>query len=368
MGLDLGRLLTNVGTLGTTWMRDQRRAKKEEANARDLVGQNTDMMQALYDRDFGESALSNLAADPLDVLAQRNAMSAAGTSAADLRGVGDRYNALSRTGYTDLDRQALEQGFGQARREEQSQRQAALSAAARRGDASGGNALLGSLMAQQGGANRAADQSTNVALEGRRRAMDALAQYGSNLGQQGAAQGNIFGMATGMRGQGVSEQAQRGGAIDAFNQWTAQQRSMDAQALANARLGQSQSMQQHAAQLQATPNLDAAANAVASYYTMGAAGNVAGSGGGNTVSTPGAKGAASGPSVANAPGQPQAYQPPAGGGGMNKSMGMTKGMANGPTLAQGRTQPSFGGGPMNAVQRFYGASGQRPRRNPITMR
>lgn len=315
MGLDLGRLITNLGTLGTTWMRDQRRAKKEENRARDLIGENTDMMQGLYDRDFGQSTLSTLAADPLDILAQRQSMD-------NLRGVGDRYSALSRTGYTDLDRQALEQGFGQARREEQSQRDAALSAAARRGDVSGGNALLGSLMAQQGGANRASDQSTNVALEGRRRAMDALAQYGNTQNQLGS-------MASGMRAQDIAEQTTRGGAIDAFNQWSAQQRSMDAQALANARLGQSQSMQQHAAQLQSTPNLDAAANAVASYYTMGAAGNVAGGGGGgNTVGAPGAKGMSNGPSIAPAPGQPQAYQPPVG-GGLNKSMATGQTMATG---------------------------------------
>ena len=187
---------------------EERRAKKKAKSKaeRDRAEANIAANVALAEEmRSGGSALANLAADPMDVLAQRQTMA--------------QYGDIAREGYTDLDRRALDQAFQQSRREEQSQRGAVMDAAARRGDVSGGNTLAGSLMAQQGGANRANQFGTNVALEGRRRAMEAL-----------AAQGN---MATNMRGQGFSEQAQRGGAIDAFNQWSTGN-------LQNARLGQAQ--------------------------------------------------------------------------------------------------------------------------------
>lgn len=193
---------------------EERRAKKKAKSKaeRDKAEANIAANVALAEEmRSGGSALANLAADPMDVLAQRQTMA--------------QYGDIAREGYTDLDRRALDQAFQQSRREEQSQRGAVMDAAARRGDVSGGNALAGSLMAQQGGANRANQFGTNVALEGRRRAMEAL-----------AAQGN---MATNMRGQGFSEQAQRGGAIDAFNQWSSG-------ALMNARNGQAQYQLQQA--------------------------------------------------------------------------------------------------------------------------
>lgn len=187
---------------------EARRAKKkaksaaERAKAEANIAANTALAEQI--RAEG-SALQGLAADPLDVLAQRQTMS--------------RYGTIANQGYTDVDRRALDQAFQQSRREEQSQRGAVMDAAARRGDVSGGNTLASSLAAQQGGANRANQFGTNVAIEGRRRAMEAL-----------AAQGNMAGQ---MRAQGVSEQAQRGGALDAFNQWTSGQ-------LMNARSGQAQ--------------------------------------------------------------------------------------------------------------------------------
>jgi hypothetical protein len=193
---------------------EERRAKKkaksaaERAKAEASIAANVALAEEMRS---GGSALANLAADPMDVLAQRQTMA--------------QYGDIAREGYTDLDRRALDQAFQQSRREEQSQRGAVMDAAARRGDVSGGNALAGSLMAQQGGANRANQFGTNVALEGRRRAMEAL-----------AAQGNMAGQ---MRSQGVSEQAQRGGAIDAFNQWSTGN-------LQNARLGQAQYQLQRA--------------------------------------------------------------------------------------------------------------------------
>lgn len=192
-------------------VRERRQEKKKEsAELRNLGEQNlqsnVDLFRDLYNTDYGDSVLKDLAADPVDVLAQRRTM--------------ERFDQLSREGFTDLDRQALNQGFEQSRREEQAQRQAALDAAARRGDASGGNALMASLMAQQGGANRAANYATDVGLAGRDRALNALAQYGSMAGQ--------------MRDQGFNEQLQRGRAMDEFKQWKAVMQHQAASGLAGA--------------------------------------------------------------------------------------------------------------------------------------
>jgi hypothetical protein len=248
MGLDLGKLVRNLLTGGSTYFKDQKKAKKKDREARDMVAENTAMMQDLYNQDYGTSALESLAADPVAQLAQQRVLA--------------RYGELADSGWTDTDRRALEQQQMQSRFEEQSQRQSVLDAAARRGDTSGGNALLSTMLAQQGTANRESQRGTDLALEGRRRALEALAQEGS--------------FATGMRGQDFGEQVARGSAMDQFRQWGAGMKQDAAGMLANARLGQSQSLQQQAAGLRSTPNLDAAANAVASYYTMGAAGNVAG--------------------------------------------------------------------------------------------
>lgn len=187
-----------------THRRDEKKGKsKEQREAAEAnIASNVALAEEVR---AGGSALQNLAADPLDVLAQRQTMA--------------QYGQIANQGYTDLDRRALDQAFQQSRREEQSQRGAVMDAAARRGDVSGGNTLMGSLAAQQGGANRAAEFGTNTAIEGRRRAMEAL-----------AAQGNMAGQ---MRSQGVSEQAQRGGALDAFNQWSSGN-------IMNARNGQAQ--------------------------------------------------------------------------------------------------------------------------------
>ncbi len=259
-----------------------RRGKKkaqsaaERAKAEENIAANTALAEQI--RAEG-SALQNLAADPMDVLAQRQTMA--------------RYGDISREGFTDLDRRALDQAFQQSRREEQSQRGAVMDAAARRGDVSGGNTLAGSLAAQQGGANRASGFGTNVALEGRRRAMEAL-----------AAQGNMAGQ---MRAQGVSEQAQRGGALDSFNQWTSGQ-------LMNARSGQAQYQLGRAGELapwkpgdlagQIMGGIQTGASIYSDFASGGGDGGSGGGGGG------GAKVAGSG-NVANAKAQALGQQPQA---------------------------------------------------------
>jgi hypothetical protein len=190
----------------------QERAAGHRAEAEETMQQNVDLATELTQRDYGTSAMSDIAPDPVAQAAQMDALS--------------RFGDISREGFTDLDRQALDQSFMQSRREEQAQRDAALLAAQRRGDASGGNALLGSLMAQQGGANRAAQYGTDIAIEGRNRAMQALGAYGN--------------AASNIRSQSFGEQATRGGAVDQFNQWAAGQRSSDVGQLMGANAAQTQ--------------------------------------------------------------------------------------------------------------------------------
>lgn len=219
--MTLGHTLRNIGSFGRFGRKLDKKQKAERERAEALAAENTQLAQQMFDRDYGQSALANLAADPLDVLAQRQTMA--------------QYGTIANQGYTDTDRRALDQAFRQSQREEQSQRGAVMDAAARRGDVSGGVGLMGALAAQQGGADRASEFGTNVALEGRRRAMEALAAQGSMAGQ--------------MRNQGVSEQAQRGGALDAFNSWRTGQQSQDAGMLMNARSGQAQNYQANADRL-----------------------------------------------------------------------------------------------------------------------
>lgn len=301
MGFDIGRLLGDLATGGGTYFKRRKKAKRQEREANEQIARNTAMAEELYNRDYGQSQWNNVQSDPALRASQNQALA--------------RLEGLSQTGFDDLDRQALEQGFVQSRQEEQGQRQAALSAAARRGDTSGGNALLASLMAQQGGANRASQQATNVGLAGRDRALQALESSGAMAGQ--------------MRSQDFGEQAQRAGGLDAFNQWATGQHSQDAQFLANARLGQASNLQAQAAQNMATPALDAGVNALATYYSGGLAGNVAGSGGGNTVSSS-AKGMAGGPSMAQ-PDTAQGYQPPSGGGMQKGAQGYAARRRRNPT-------------------------------------
>lgn len=258
MALDIGRLLGDLATAGGTYFKRQKKAKKKKKEADALIAQNTELAQQQMDQDLGASRWEGVSADPAMRAAQEDALA--------------RMEALSRTGFSDTDRQALDQSFQQSRREEQGQRQAALSAAARRGDVSGGNALQAALMAQQGGADRAANFATDVGLAGRDRALQALENYG--------------GMASQMRGQGVAEQQARAGGLDSFKQWATGQKFNAAQSLMNARMGQSQNLQAQAAQMQATPNLDAAGDAYLSYQTMGASGALGGGGSQASGQTP----------------------------------------------------------------------------------
>lgn len=102
-------------------------------------------------------------------------------------------------GYTDVERGQIRQAQQQAAQYERSQRQAALQQMQQRGMSGGGAELASRLQAQQGGANRAANDATNIATAAQQRALQAM----QNTAQIGANQ-----QETGLK---------RAGAIDAFN-------------------------------------------------------------------------------------------------------------------------------------------------------
>lgn len=266
MALDVGRLLGDVGTLGVRYFKRQKKAKKKEKEAQALIAANTALAQEQYDRDLGTSQWDTVRADPALRAAQDRSLA--------------RLEGLSREGFTNLDRQALDQAFRQSQREEQSNRAAVMDAAARRGDVSGGNALMGALAAEQGGADRASQYATDIGLAGRERALDALEAYGSQAGD--------------MRAQDVSEQGARAAGNDSFKQWATGQQFNAAQSLMNARLGQSQSLQQQAADMRSSDNIQAVTNAGLMAFQAKQGG---GGGSAPVSSTPAATAPTAGPSA-----------------------------------------------------------------------
>jgi hypothetical protein len=167
--------------------RDQQADEQREI-AEGLMAENLEDARRIYAEG---SALDELAADPLLVAAQERALG--------------ELEARGQTGWSDLDRQALDQAYMQSRREEQAQRDAVMLDAQRRGDTRGSNTLLASLVAQQDGANRSAQRSTDLAVEGRDRALEAIINAGNMAGT--------------MRDQRFNEGATVGSAQDAFRSW-----------------------------------------------------------------------------------------------------------------------------------------------------
>lgn len=215
------------------------RAREERERAEENIASNVDLAETLYNRDLTSQA------DPELIQMQRNVL--------------DQLGQISREGWTQTDRQALDMAQRQAAQFEQSQRQAALGAAARRGDASGGNALMGALAAQQGGANRASDYATELGVQGRQRALSALGQQGQMAGQ--------------MQGQ-----------QDSFMQWATGQKSSDAGMLMNARLGQSQYQLGRAEELKPMSVGEGINAGIAGIQSLGSTiGSIYGMGGGSSA-------------------------------------------------------------------------------------
>lgn len=109
----------------------------------------------------------------------------------------------SQSGWSQLDRMALDQAQRQAGMYEQAQRGAVMNDAARRGMRGSGLQMLGALQAQQSGADRALDAATNLGIAGRDRAM------------MNTSQAAALGM--GINDTQFNQAATRAAAVDAFN-------------------------------------------------------------------------------------------------------------------------------------------------------
>lgn len=257
MGLKLGKLLRNAGTLGTTWMRDQRQAKKKKKKAAQLQEQMAAEAEAFADRDLGQTAFTGVQADPAMVAAQQQAL--------------QRTQQVANEGYTQTDQAAMQQQLRDAARYEQGQRQSLQQDAQARGMGGSGFNIQSQLAAQQAGADRATETATDMAIEGRARSQ--------------AANQQVAQMAGGMRDQGFGEQATRAGATDQYGQWRANTQGADFANLQAARAGTVSQMQAAAAEQESNPNLDYGVNAVANWYSGGLAG-----GGGKGPATAGGAG------------------------------------------------------------------------------
>ena len=257
MGIKLGKLLKNAASLGTTWMRDQRQAKKKKKKAAQLQEQMAADAERFAQRDLGQTAFTGVQADPAMVAAQQQAL--------------QRTQQVANEGYTQTDRDAMQQQLRDAARYEQGQRQSLQQDAQARGMGGSGFNIQSQLAAQQAGADRATETATDMAIEGRARSQ--------------AANQQVAQMAGGMRDQGFGEQATRAGATDQYGQWRANTQGTDFANLQAARAGTVAQMQAAAAEQESNPNLDYGVNAVASWYSGGLAG-----GGGKGPATAGGAG------------------------------------------------------------------------------
>lgn len=158
-------------------------------------------------------------------------------------------------GYTPLERDQIAQAQRQAAQGEKSQRDAQVQQMQMRGMAGGGGEMAARLQAQQGGANRASADATNIATQAQMRALQAM-QAGSAMGAQSqtaatnrASALDAFNQANTNRGQEVA-QRNAAGRTDAVNR--AQQNRTDNTALlggqynSNAARGDSRSREQQA--------------------------------------------------------------------------------------------------------------------------
>lgn len=163
--------------------------------------------------------------------------SMAGQAAADAGSIESQKRALGQMeeiyrqgGYTDVEREQVEQAMMQARNLERAGTQAARQQMAARGMVGAGAQVGAQMAAQQGSMNRGRAAAADIATAGQARALEALGGAGRVAGQ--------------MRGQSFEEGYKRGSAIDDFRrneieyQRDKEQRRAEAQTKANERLGE----------------------------------------------------------------------------------------------------------------------------------
>lgn len=128
--------------------------------------------------------------------------------AAQMRAL-ERLQGISEAGGQDAQyRAAQNQAMQEAGQYERGQRQALEGQARQRGTFGGGQQFAAQLMAQQAGAQNAANQGFNNAAQGQQRALQALQGYGSMSGA--------------MRDQDYSQAARKAQAQDQINQFNTQ--------------------------------------------------------------------------------------------------------------------------------------------------
>ena len=147
-------------------------------------------------------------------------------SEAQMRALRQMQDIGAQGGYTSLERDQIAQAQRQAAAAEKSQRDAQVQQMQMRGMAGGGGEMAARLAAQQGGANRASADATNIATQAQMRALQAM-QAGGQIGadQQAAA-------------------TNRAQAIDAFNQANTNRQQGVAQRNAAAQTGARQQQTQ----------------------------------------------------------------------------------------------------------------------------
>lgn len=111
---------------------------------------------------------------------------------------------MSQQGFTPAERGMMDAAQRQAAQAEKAQRMAVLQQMAARGMTNSGAALSGALAAQQGGANRLADQQAQLQMGAQQRALGALQSSGS--------------LSSNMRQQADNMSRFRASALDQFNQ------------------------------------------------------------------------------------------------------------------------------------------------------
>jgi hypothetical protein len=211
----------------------RREANRQEAAATQLFqdqlfGQERAGVDDIY------SAENAVYADPTAQYGLINDASYQAGTQAQLQALRQMQGIAGAGGYTGLERDQVAQAQRQAAASERSQRDAQVQQMQMRGMAGGGGEMAARLQAQQGGANRAASDATNIATQAQMRALQAM-QSGAQIGQGQQANAvnraqaiDAFNQANTNRQQGVN-QRNAAGRTAAVNQ--AQQNRTDATAL-----------------------------------------------------------------------------------------------------------------------------------------
>jgi hypothetical protein len=148
------------------------------------------------------------------------------------QGALDSFSQMSRDGYTDIDRQAMDQLRRESMQADSSQRAAALENVRRRGAGQGGANVMASLQAGQDVRNQGAMQSLGIAAQGQDRRMQATQNMGDEAARQRQANEQIsqFNIANkrddqqqNFNNQVAKVQGQAGGAVNVGQARTAKQ-------------------------------------------------------------------------------------------------------------------------------------------------